>query len=77
MENGWFADYEFYVSENGTDWGTPVVKGKFVLDNTQKIVNFEKPVRGRYLKLVALSGRDNKPYAAIAEFDVISAKPKE
>ena len=71
MQNGWFSDYEFYVSRDGADWGAPVVKGKFVLDNAQKIVSFDKPARGRYLKLVALTGYDNRPYAAIAEFDVI------
>ena len=71
MSNGWFTDYEFYVSDDDNTWGEPVAKGTFAADAAEKIVRFDKPVRGRYLRLVALKGYADKPWAAIAEFDVI------
>ena len=71
MQNGWFTDYEFYVSEDGKDWGAPAAKGTFVADETEKVVRFDVPHRGRFIRLVAIKGLNDKPWAAIAELDVV------
>lgn len=70
MSNGWFSDYEFYVSEDDTNWGEPVAKGKFAADATEKTVQFQQPHWGRYVRLVALTGVGGKPWAAIAELEL-------
>ncbi|MFQ6133290.1 MAG: discoidin domain-containing protein [Armatimonadota bacterium] len=71
MQNGWFQGYEFYVSEDGKDWGAPVASGSFDLDASEKTVRLDAPRRGRYLRLVALNGPRGNPWAAVAELDVI------
>lgn len=71
MSNGWFADYEFYVSEDGTDWGVPAAKGTFTADAKEKTITLAEPRHGRFIRLVALTGVAGKPWAAIAELDII------
>jgi hypothetical protein len=41
--------------------------------NTDKLqtVNFQQPVKARYLKVVASSEVNGQPFAAIAELDVL------
>ncbi len=73
MRNGWFTDYEFYVSEDGDDWGSPVSRGSFAIDDMEKVVRFDKPVRGRFVRLVAVEGVNGNPWAAVAELDVLLA----
>lgn len=41
MSNGWFTDYEFYISHDGVNWGEPVAKGSFAVDATEKTVQFQ------------------------------------
>ena len=66
-----FVDYEFYVSEDGKDWGAPVAKGSFTLDSKEKTVRFA-PCEGRFIRLVALKGVGDSPWAGIAELDVLT-----
>lgn len=76
MQNGWFTDYAFYVSEDGKNWGAPVAKGSFAADESEKTVKFDKPCKGRFIRLVALKGLSGNPWAAIAELDVIPTPAK-
>ncbi len=69
--NGWIKDYEFYVSDAGTNWGSPVAKGTFDSNAHLKQVLFEHPVTTRCVRLVALSGYASGPWASLAEFEVI------
>jgi len=71
MQNGWFTEYEVYLSEDGKQWGQPVAKGTFAPDSDEKVVQFDKPRRGRFLRLRALRGVAGRPWAAIAELDII------
>lgn len=71
MSNGWFTDYEFYISNDDRNWGEPAAKGAFTGDSSEKVVRFDRPRRGRFLRLVALKGFEGKPWAAIAGFSVI------
>ena len=70
-ENGRIADYEVYVSADGKAWGTPVAKGRFENRDGRQDVRFAAPARARWLKLVALSEVNGKPYASVAELDLI------
>ncbi len=71
MTNGWFTDYEFYLSDDGKEWGAPVAKGTFPSDNSEKVVTLDKPARGRFIRLVALMGYNGNPWAGIAELDML------
>ena len=73
MSNGWFTDYEFYVSEDGKEWGPPVARGSFAADAKEKTIKFDYPCRGRFIWLIALEGYNDDPWAAIAELDVLPA----
>jgi beta-galactosidase len=65
---------EFYVSEDGKQWEPVVKEGRFPNSDQLQTVRFEKPVAGRYVRLVALSEWSRQPYTTIAEFDVMAAK---
>jgi hypothetical protein len=67
--NGWIRDYAFYVSSDGTHWGEPVARGTFDETKESKTVEFEKPVLGRFFKLVALSSFTR--HASLAEFSLL------
>jgi beta-galactosidase len=53
--NGRIRRYEFYVSDDGTDWGEPVVKAEFPNNDQLQTVIFAQPVKGRYIRLAALN----------------------
>lgn len=71
VANGYIAKYEVYVSSDGQDWGQPVAKGKFEKGPAEQLVRFEKPVTGRYVRLVALSDFAGDPFLAVAELEVL------
>ena len=68
--NGMIKAFEVYGSNDGRTWGKPVATGEFAADRELKRVIFPRPVTAKFVKLVALSGFDNQPFASIAEFDV-------
>jgi beta-galactosidase len=72
--NGRIKDYEIYVSEDGKAWGEPVAKGTWQNSGNEQIAKFKTPVKGRHLKLVALSEASGQKFATIAELDVQVAK---
>ncbi len=41
--NGRFAQYRFYVSKDGVNWGTPVAQGTFASTSAEKTVIFSAP----------------------------------
>lgn len=73
--NGWIKDFEFYTSVDGKHWGEPAAKGTFTEDEKLKTIKFAAPVTAEYVKLVALSGFADNPWASLAEFNVIPANP--
>lgn len=68
---GTVKEYEIYVSQDGKDWGKPVAKGEFAPGPKQKTVIFSAPVKGRYVRFMALSAQDGRDYASGSEFEVI------
>ena len=72
--NGRIAKYEFYVSADGVNWGSPVVAGTFVNDAREKEVLFASKT-GRYIRLRALSEVAGAVYTSAAELGVVGSKP--
>ncbi len=64
------GDYEFYVSDSETDWGSPVESGTFGTSKTPTLVEFTAK-SGRYIRLVALSEINGTAYTSVAELDVV------
>jgi hypothetical protein len=73
--NGDIANYEFYVSADGVNWGTPVSTGTLITsasDKTQKQVTFIG-VTGRYVRLRALTEVNGGPWTSAAEINVLGS----
>jgi hypothetical protein len=68
--HGWVGQYEFYVSADGTTWGTAVATGTFATDSTLKTVNFPATT-GRYVRFRALTEVNGNPWTSCAELNVI------
>ena len=71
-DHGTIKDYEFYVSDDGTNFGQPVNKGTFEPGKAEKITTFA-PVKCRFLKLRAISEVTGQPWTSAAEIGVIQA----
>src|SRR5262245_15252266 len=68
--NGTIAAYQFYVSADGTTWGTAVAAGTLAADTSEKTVRFTAKT-GRYVRLVALSEiNGNASWTSAAELNV-------
>ena len=59
--NGRIGQYEFYVSADGTNWGTAVATGTFANNAAEKEVSFT-PKTGRFIRLRALSEVNGNPW---------------
>jgi hypothetical protein len=69
-ENGTIKDYEFYVSNDGENFGQPVAKGTFENSKELKRVNFATQTC-RFIKLKALSEVNDGAWTSAAEIGVI------
>ena len=67
--NGTVVEYEVYVSDSETEFGTAVSSGSWAKNDEVKTVTFHA-VSGRYVKFVALAEQGGNPWAAAAELDV-------
>ncbi len=74
--NGRVANYEFYVSLDGKNWGIPVVTGRFPNGSKTTKVSFAKPVQCRYFRFRALSEQAGQIWASVGELDLIKFYPK-
>jgi hypothetical protein len=80
--NGWIKQYEFYVSSDGVNWGTPVASGTFNYGNLSTTcpgagvpsalqVGFPA-ITGQYIRLRALSEINGHPWTTAAEIGVLA-----
>ncbi|MGD9417531.1 MAG: Ig-like domain-containing protein [Verrucomicrobiota bacterium JB025] len=67
---GNIGDYEFYVSADGEDWGSPATTGTFADTKDEKEVSFAG-VFGRYVRLRALNETHGYMHSSMAEFNVL------
>ncbi len=66
------AEYEFYVSDNGSDWGSPVATGTLAGDDTAKEVLLPLAVNARHVKLqMVREAQGGNGYFSCAEFDIL------
>ena len=72
-ENGTIRNYEFYVSDDGKDFGKPVKKGEFAPSKDKKTVTFD-PVKCSFIKLRALSEINDAAWTSVAEIGVVPAE---
>jgi hypothetical protein len=69
-DNGCIKDFEFYVSDDGKNFGEPVKQGAFKPGKGEDIETF-KPIKCRFIKLKALSEIHGGPWTSAAEIRVI------
>jgi len=72
--NGRIRAYEVYVSEDGKDWGVPIVRGKCDPTNPKpQTIAFPEPVTTKFIRfqVVDAVSADSKSLAAIGELDVL------
>jgi lysophospholipase L1-like esterase len=72
--NGRIAQYEFYVSTDGANWGAAVASGTFPNAGTEQQVLFTAKL-GRYVRLRALSEVNGEPWTTVAELSVLASNP--
>ena len=49
--NGNIKDYSISVSQDGKNWGEPILKGTFENNLKEKKVLFDQPVKARYIRV--------------------------
>ncbi len=67
---GWIAQYNFFVSTDGVNWGSAVASSTFANTALQKQVSFA-PVNARYVQLEGLSEVNGNIWASMAELGVL------
>ncbi len=75
--NGRVAEYEFYISKDGENWGEPAASGTFENNQSRQRVMFAQPQqdqrhKGRYIKFVSLSGFGSDPHTAVADIELLT-----
>jgi len=70
-ENGRIKNYELYISDNKTQWGTAVKTGEFANSSAPQTISFDAPKPGRYFRLKTLSEVNNGAWSSVAEFTLI------
>ncbi len=71
-DHGTIKDYEFYVSNDGTNFGQPVTKGTFEPGKGEKMEIFA-PAKCRFIKLKAISEINGLPWTSAAEIGVVQS----
>jgi endo-alpha-N-acetylgalactosaminidase len=71
MANGRIGKFELYATVIGQSWGEPIASGQWPNDAPLKTIRLEEGVEARFLKLVALSEVQGRPFAAVAEVDIL------
>jgi len=64
--------FEFYVSEDGVTWGTPVAAGEFAKYFSEKEVFFPR-VAGRYVRIRPLGEHNGRNFIILSELNVLGA----
>ncbi|MDR1221477.1 MAG: alpha-L-fucosidase [Tannerella sp.] len=73
---GLITHYRLYISNDPKQWGQAIASGEFsnIRNNPQPYtIRLEKPVKGRYIRLVAADTVDDAP-PAVAEIEVLILK---
>jgi len=68
--HGRIGQFEFYATNNLSNWGSPLATGTFANDPTQKQVSIPAGSY-RYIRLRALTEANGGPWTSMAELDVL------
>lgn len=68
--SGSVGQFEFYVSVDGVNWGSPVASGSFPCTHDLKEVRFAA-TSGRYIRFRGLTDSNGGPYMSVAELELI------
>lgn len=69
-ENGFIADYNVYLSTDGSTWGSPVASGTFPNNPSEKTISFTG-TSASFIRLVATSEVNGNPWTSAAEINVL------
>ena len=69
--NGTVGQYQFFVSNDGVNWGSPVAAGSFQASSQEQRVTFPAAT-ARYIRLRALTEVSGYPWTTVAELNVLS-----
>lgn len=67
--NGRIANFQVFVSNNPSSWGTAVASGSWINSSTEQSISFT-PVSGRYVRLLATSEVNGNPWTTAAEINI-------
>ena len=72
--DGTISHFQFYVSKDGRNWGSPVSSGEFsnIKNNPILQVKSFDPVIARYIKFVGKQEINNKNFITIAELGIVT-----
>ncbi len=68
--NGRIKDYEFYISNDKTNWGTAINTGTFDSGTGSKMVSFDA-TKGRFIKFKSLSEQNDNSFTSVAELSLV------
>ncbi|MEO8219911.1 MAG: family 20 glycosylhydrolase, partial [Specibacter sp.] len=68
--NGKFKDYELYVSDSPTDFGTKVASGSFLDVTRPQVIDIAGNKAGRYVKLVGLNSIAGNAFGGGSEVNI-------
>lgn len=71
--NGMIRRCEVFVSDAADDWGAPAARAELQRTDAAQSINFDRPRKGRYLRIVARDGFDRQPFASLAEVELLPA----
>ena len=74
--DGAIEDYEFYISGDGTNWGSAVATGTFPNSSSEQEITFI-PTGGRYIRLVSSLELNGNPWTSVAELNVLECTNSE
>lgn len=72
--DGMISHYQFYISDDGVNWGEAAISGKFVKAVDEQYAKLDAPNKnrtGRYIRLVVLKTFNEKLYTSIAELNLM------
>jgi hypothetical protein len=70
--NGRIGQYEFYATNDLSNWGSPLATGSFANDATEKQVLFASSTY-RYVRLRALTEANGGPWTSMAELTMLQS----
>src|ERR1700676_1103074 len=70
--NGRIGQYEFYATNDLSNWGTPLATGSFANDAAEKQISFGSNVY-RYVRLRALTEANGGPWTSAADLNVLQS----